>query len=55
MGKNKGGIGMFEYLKNLWLISATFLIGIAESSATMMCVSLLDEIELPEELKNGEF
>lgn len=55
MGKNKGGVRMFGYLKYLAVMSAAFFIGIAESSATLMCGGLLDEIELPEELKNEEF
>lgn len=55
MAKNKGGNEMFKSLRNLIMISATILIGLAENSTTMMCSLFMDEIELPEELKNTKF
>lgn len=43
---------MFKYLKYLTVLSATVLMSIAESSINTMCIGLLEEIELPEELEN---
>lgn len=55
MVKNKGGNKMLKYLKNLIMISATVFIGIAENSTALMCSGFMDEIELPEEIKNTKF
>ncbi|PJO42374.1 hypothetical protein CWD94_18080 [Lysinibacillus xylanilyticus] len=55
MVKIKGGNEMKKHLKSLAVLSAAVLIGIAESSINMMCAGFMDEIELPEEMKNTEF
>ena len=46
---------MFKYLRSLIIMSATILIGVAENSTTLMCSTFMDEIELPEGLKNYKF
>ena len=55
MVKSKGGNEMFKHLKYLIVLSATVLMGIAEKSTFMMCGGFLDEIEVPEEIKNTKF
>lgn len=45
---------MFKILKSIMVVSATALITIAESSIHMMCLGFMEEIELPEELKNKQ-
>lgn len=55
MVKIKGVDKMFKYVRNLVMLSATVLIAIAESNINTMCLGILDEIELPEELKNSDF
>ena len=46
---------MFKYVRNLVMLSATVFIALAESNINTMCLGVLDEIELPDELKNRDF